>query len=253
MKQLVVILALMLLYPQPGRAGNPTLQTIIAGLQRTDAAREASIQDMVYTAETRVLEWDDASRTTVKSETLSLRRIYVGEPDQIHNEYLSMTVDGRKLSDKEMERELAKQRRRGRSSDAEEYQSPFKPEAAEQYQFDLKGEGIYEGQTVWLVDFNPKEARENLFSGTAYISQNGYQPVYVEMAPAVLPGALKELSMSIRFAPVEEYWLPSEFSMDIRVQISFLVTLVERTFSIEDRYSDYRLNTGLEDEFFTNK
>ena len=79
-----------------------------------EAAREAAIHDMVYTAETRVIEWEDSARQQVKSETLSVRRVYVRAPDQMHNEYLSMTIDGRELNRKEMERELAKQRRGGR-------------------------------------------------------------------------------------------------------------------------------------------
>ena len=66
---------------------------------------------MVHTAATRVIEWEDASRRTVKSETLSFRTVYVREPDRIRNEHLSVTIDGRKLSRKEIERELAKQQR----------------------------------------------------------------------------------------------------------------------------------------------
>ncbi|UCF98001.1 MAG: hypothetical protein JSV89_00340 [Spirochaetaceae bacterium] len=247
------VLAMGLLYPQFGGAGNPTVQNIISELQRTDAAREASIHDMVYTAETTVVEWEDVSRTTVKSETLSMRTVYVREPDQMRNEYLSMSVDGRELGKKEIQRELARQRRGGRSEGEREYQSPFSPEATDLYKFTLKGEDVFAGQAVWLVDFRPKEPEENLFAGTAFVSQSAYQVVFVEMVPAVLPGVLKEFSMNVRFAPVGEYWLPSVFSMDMRVRISFLVTLAERIFSIEDRYSDYRLNVGLDERIFTGE
>jgi hypothetical protein len=103
------------------------------------------------------------------------------------------------------------------------------------------------------VEFTPKQAEENLFSGIAYVSQADYQPVYVEMAPAELPRVLEEFSMNIRFTEVEGYRLPSVFSMDMRVRVSFLVTLTERTLSIEDRYSEYRLNVGLEDDIFSGR
>ena len=73
------------------------------------------------------------------------------------------------------------------------------------------------------------------------------------MAPSKLPGVLKEFAMSVHFAPFGEYWLPSVFSMDMRVRISFLVTLADRTLSIEDRYSDCRLNVGLDDDIFSSK
>jgi hypothetical protein len=253
MFRIVSVLALTTLFPHSGFTANPTLETILSEVRRADADREEAIRDRVYTAEATVVEWEDASRRTIKSETRSVRRVYVREPNQIHNEYLSMTIDGRMLSQREMRRELAKQRRGGRSQSEGEFQSPFSPETADLYEFDLKGEDMYEGQDVWLVGFRPKRPEKNLFTGTAFISQSGYQALYVEMAPSKLPGILKDFAMSIRFAPVGEYWLPSVFSMDMRVRISFLVTMADRTLSIEDRYSDYRLNVGLDADMFAGE
>ncbi len=250
---LVFVLAAAFLYPQTSRTENEILATILSALRRADAVREEAIHDMVYTAETSVVEWEDASRREIKSETLSVRRVYVLEPNQIHNEYLSMTIDGRTLSRKEMERELAKQRRGGSRQGEEEFQSPFSDKVAGLYEFELKGEELFEGREVWLVGFNPKEPEENLFTGTAFVSRSEYQPLYVEMAPAKLPRVLEEFAMSIRFAPVGENWLPSVFSMDMRVRISFLVTLADRSLSIEDRYSDYRLNVGLDPSIFVSE
>jgi len=247
------LVAAVLLSPQAGHTTNPAIETVLREMQRAEAAREAAVRDMVYTAETRVIEWEDASRKTVKSETLSARKVYVREPDQMRNEYLSMTIDGRKLSEKEMQRELAKQQRGGRREGNGEFRSPFSAEAAPLYDFQLSGPQLFEGQTVWVVEFTPKQAEENLFSGRAYVSQVDYQPVYVEMAPAVLPRVLEEFSMNIRFVEVEGYRLPLVFSMDMRVRVSFLVTLADRTLSIEDRYSEYRLNVGLEDDIFSGQ
>jgi hypothetical protein len=228
------------------------VESIVRKIQQAEAVREAAIRDMVYTAETRVIEWEDPSRRVVKSETLSVRKVYMRAPDQLHNEYLSMTIDGRELTRKEMERELVKQRRGGRRDEGNggDFQSPFSAEAAPHYDFKLGPVQLYEGQAVWVVEFTPKQAEENLFAGGAYISQVNYQPLYVEMTPAVLPRVLEEFAMNIRFAPVDGHRLPSVFSMDMRVRVSFLVTLADRTLSIEDRYSDYRLNVGLEDDIF---
>jgi hypothetical protein len=249
----IVVLALMLLFPQTSRAGNPTLEAILSEIRQADAAREEAIRDMVYTAATTVVEWEDASRESIKSETLSVRRVYAREPNQIHNEYLSMAINGRRLSRREMERELAKQRRGGRNRGDGDFQSPFSPEVSDLYQFELKGQDVFDGQEVWLIAFKPMEPEENLFTGTAVISRGDYRPMFVEMAPAKLPGILEELTMSIRFAPVGGYWLPSVFNMDMRVRISFLVTLADRTLSIEDCCSDYRLNVGLDAGMFENE
>lgn len=256
MKQLIILLWLIgifLVSPQAGHAANPTIEAVLREIQRAEAARKAAVRDMVYTAETRVIEWEDAARKTVKSETLSVRKVYMREPDQMRNEYLSMIIDGRELSEKQMQRELAKQQRGGRREGSGGFQSPFSAEAAPLYAFQLSGPRLFEGQSVLVVEFTPKQAGENLFSGSAFVSQDDYQPVYVEMAPAELPRVLEEFSMSIRFAEVEGYRLPSVFDMDMRVRVSFLVTLTDRTLSIEDRYSEYRLNVGLEDEIFSGQ
>jgi hypothetical protein len=205
---------------------------------------------MVYLAETQVVEWEDASRQAVKSEILSLRRVYSGEHGQLHNEYLSMIVDGRALDRKEMERELAKQRRGGRGEGERDYRSPFSAEAAPLYDFQIEGQELLEGQPVWVVGFAPKQAEDDLFVGRAWISRTDYQPLYVEVAPAVLPRVLERLAMSIRFAAVDGFRLPSVFRMEMRVRVNFLVTLADRTLSIEDRYSGYRLNVGVDDEVF---
>jgi hypothetical protein len=247
------LLILLLFCPRAVHAANPTLETILSEVQRRDAEREAAIRDMVYTAETRVLEFQDESRQEVKSETLARRRVYMRAPDMVHNEHLSMTIDGRQLSPKEMERELAKQRRGGRGDQNQEFQSPFSAEAAPLYDFELLGARNFDGNPVWAVAFRPKEAGENRFTGTAYLSQADYQPLYVEMAPAELPSILQEFAMSIRFAPVQDYQLPSVFSMDMRVRVSFLITLSDRTLSIEERYSQYRLNVGLDEEIFSGQ
>lgn len=197
--RIVSVPALTLLFPHNGYTANPPLETILSELRRVDAAREQAIRDMVYTAETTVVEWEDASRKTIKSETRSVRRVYVREPNQIYNEYLSMTIDGRMLSKREMERELAKQRRGGRNRGDGEFQSPFSSKVAALYEFELKGEDVFDSRAVWLVGFKPKEPEENLFAGIASISQSDYQPLYVEMAPAELPGILEEFAMSICF------------------------------------------------------
>jgi hypothetical protein len=73
------------------------------------------------------------------------------------------------------------------------------------------------------------------------------------MSPAELPRVLEEFAMNIRFASVDGFQLPAVFRMDMRVRVSFLFTLADRTLSIEDRYSDYRLNVGLDDDIFSDR
>jgi hypothetical protein len=153
-----------------------------------------------------------------------------------------------------MERELAKQRRGGRrQGSGEQFLSPFSSEAAGLYDFRFLGESSFEGLPAWRIDFVPKKSDQTRFRGTALVARSDYEPLYVEMAPSELPGVLEELSMSIRFAPVEGYSLPAHFLMEMRIKVSVLVTLADRILTIEDRYSDYRLNPGLDDSLFAQE
>jgi hypothetical protein len=250
---ILAVLVLGLLLPRPA-AADPGLEQILAGLRRAEAAREAAVREMAYTAEARVIEWRDPGRTQVKRETVSLRRVYVREPDLVHEDYLSMSIDGRPQTEKEMERELAKQRRGGRrQGGGEQFLSPFSPEAADLYDFRLLGESSLDGASAWRIGFEPKEPDQTRFRGTALVARSDYQPLYVEMAPSELPGVLEEFAMSIRFAPVGAHRFPARFLMEMRIKVSVLVTLTDRILTIEDRYSDYRLNPGLDDSLFAQE
>jgi hypothetical protein len=236
----------------PRAVAEPGLDELLAGIRRAEAKRRAALREMVYTANARVVEWTDPSRTEIKQETISERRVYTREPDLMRNEYLSMAIDGRPLSEAEMRRELAKQRRgggRGQGGGGQ-FVSPFSPEAAADYTFRFLGESDYEGQPAWRVAFSPVEPGEMRMEGSALVSQSDYQTLFVEMAPSELPSVLKEFAMRIRFAPVQGYWLPAHFRMEMRVKVSVIVTLADRTLTIEDLYSDYRLNPGLDDSVF---
>ncbi|MBN1837281.1 MAG: hypothetical protein JW820_15610 [Spirochaetales bacterium] len=244
------------LFAPLGAAAGPGLDEILAQVRRAEAEREAAVRETAYTAEARVLEWEDPSRSSVERETVSLRRVYTRKPDLVRNEYLSMRIDGRLLSEEEMERELAKQRRGGGGGQGGgergggQFQSPFSPEAAEQYEFRLIGEVEFEGQPAWEIGFAPRAPDPRRMEGRALFSRDGYQPLYVEMVPSKLPGVLEELSMSMRFAPVQGYWLPERFLMNMRLRVSVIVTLADRILTIEDRYSGYSLNPGLPDSLF---
>jgi hypothetical protein len=252
-KALVPVLTLLLVSVLP-TAADPSLQEILSGVRRAEVDREASVREMTYTAEAKVVEWKDASRAQVQRETVSVRRVYVREPDLVHNEYLSMSIDGRPLPPLEMERELAKQRRGGRrDAGGGQFLSPFSPEAEDLYDFRLLGGESFEGEPAWRIGFVPREPDQARFQGTAVVSRADYQPLYVELAPSRLPGILEELAMSIRFEAVQGYRLPASFSMQMRIKVSVLVTLADRTLTIEDRYSDYRLNPGLEDAIFAQR
>jgi hypothetical protein len=252
--RILTFLAWGLLAPLAALA-DPKLDEILAALRRAELERRTEIRETAYIAEARVIEWKDPGRTEVKRETVSLRRVYTREPDLVHNEYLSMTVDGRLLSAAEMQRELARQRGgrqgSGGGGGSDRFLSPLSPEAAELYDFRLLGPTEFEGESAWQLAFSPRKPGQSRMEGRALVSQRDYHVLYAEMVPSQLPGILEELRIGMRFAPVEGYWLPAQFRMEMRVRLSVLVTLVDRTLTIEDRYSGYRLNPGLEDSVFS--
>lgn len=246
----IVFLAVGSLFAVPASA-EPGLDQILAEIRRGEAEREAALRETVYMAEARVVEWRDSTRRAAKRETLSVRRVYTRAPDLFHEEYLSMTIDGRRLSEAEIERELAKQRRGGRSRGGQgRFESPFRAEAADLYEFRLLGETTLEGRPALAIGFAPREPDASRFEGTLLVSAADYQPLHVQMTPSMLPGMLEEFAMSIRFAEIGGYRLPAYLFMEMRIRVNILVTLADRTLSIEDHYSDYRLNPGLPDELF---
>lgn len=242
-------LILLLVFRAPfAWAEGDRLEHILSTLRRAEEEMQGSVYETVYTARATVIEWEDPSRTRAASTNESLRRVYTRRPDQVHEEYLSMTVDGRALDPEEIQRELARQRRGGRRDGR--FRSPFSPEMADQYEFTLLGSEDFEGQAAWSVGFRPRVPAADLVEGVLRVSGDGYHPLVVEMRPAKPPAVLQELTVSMRFAPVLGYWLPERFSMQMRLRVRFLVTFADRVLSIDDRYSDYRINPGIPDEVF---
>ncbi len=220
-------------------AGALTLEEVLETMRAQERRLDAEVHDMVYLAEATLVEWQDFPGGRQRRRTESVRRVTVVRPDTMRNEYLSMSIDGRPLSQAEMRRETG--RDRGRSA---ALKSPFREDMAGLYLFRLSGSELLEGVPVWVVEFEPRQAGEGLGRGRAYVDAAGRHAVALEFTPSRLPGVVKHLQMTLRLAPVEGYWLPSRFTMEARVKVQFLFTLAERTFSFEDRYSHYRLNTA---------
>ena len=71
--------------------------------------------------------------------------------------------------------------------------------------------------------------------------------------PARLPWVVADTDMKLDFDWEQGYLLPDRFEMNMDLRIRFIVTLLDRRLRIEDRFTDYRFNSGLPDSLFGPK
>ncbi len=208
-------------------------ETILQAVKARSTAQVEQIKTMHYRAETKTTISN--AQNEVERVIASSRLITYAPPKEIQNDFLGMTINGRALSRAEMEAELKKSRGKAR-------QSPFHPDQMANYHFTLAGEETYEGQKVWKVRFDPVELREGLAKGYAYVVQSTLDVVYLTFVPAKLPGVMKKMEAQITYQPVEGFWVPKTFAMDMHVKVAFILTLADQFIHIQENYSNYSFN-----------
>jgi hypothetical protein len=61
---------------------------------------------------------------------------------------------------------------------------------------------------------------------------------------------VKKLDMVMTFAKEQGYWLLNKFEMQAKIKVKFLITFANVNFTLEDNYSDFRLNMEIPDSLF---
>ncbi|OGS27295.1 MAG: hypothetical protein A2297_00420 [Elusimicrobia bacterium RIFOXYB2_FULL_48_7] len=199
---------------------------------------EKGVVDMNFTANTAFLQKNTEGKTEKKIN--SSRVVYQKQPDILIEKYSSMEIDGKALTANELDKETKKRQKR---TDRRQSKSPFSPSMKDSYAHALSGETEFEGRSAWVVSFTPKEKKETFIEGKAYISKKDFSVLGMDFVPAVLPPVIKAMKMSMSMAPVDGYWLPAKFRMEITLKITFIFTLADKRIEIEETYSDYKLNT----------
>lgn len=207
---------------------------------------EKGVKDMNYLAKSSFVQKNNEGKTEKRVD--SKRMVYQKNTDKIYMKYVSMSFDNKELSQDELNKEIAKQKKR--KDGKMEAKSPFSPLMRSSYTFSLAGETKFANQDAWIVGFKAKEKADKFIDGKAYISKKNYNVLYMDFTPSKLPGVIKSIKMSMEFSPVQGYWLPYKFKMEMYLKVKFILTIADKHMEMEDNYSDYKINTNLPDSLF---
>ncbi len=232
-----------ILSEEPAVIEEPDLATIIERAKEQQQKALEEVEDAIFMAESIYIERKKDGN--VKKEVVTQKRIYTKGTNKRYDEYLSRSVNGRKLSKREMEKEVKKEER-----DYGELKLPLTPEGEGAYNFYLVDSDTINGVDAWTVEFRAKERKKGCFDGKGYISKESFDVIRAELAPAKISRLVKSLSVCVTFGYVQGYWLPAKFEVDVEIKVSFLYY---KHVTIEETYSDHRLNNELDDSIFETK
>ncbi|MBU1076953.1 MAG: outer membrane lipoprotein-sorting protein [Spirochaetes bacterium] len=224
------------------------LDLILSKLIENDEKFREQIKDYTYDADSVALELDDDG--TVEKKTEAFRKVYIKMPDKMHEDYISMKINGKDLNREEIEEELEERRKRGKKR---AFISPFNKALRDKYRFTLMGEKNWDKRDVWIVGIQAKEEKEDLINGKVYVLKSNYRVVFMDFVPAELPGVIKKAGMRMIFSEQQGHWLPKKFEMEMHIKVKFLISLADIRLKVIDKYSNYKVNTGLKDSFFKEK
>ncbi len=220
----------------------PSLDYIVEKMKAKQLNILGEIDDSICLAESiyREMRKDGG----LKKRVVTKKRIYMKGTSKRHEECLSMNVNGRMLSKAEMEKEFKN------GGDQQEVKLPLTPEGEGHYDFHLAGSGVCNGMDVWMIDFRAKKKKDEFVNGRGYISKDTFDVVRIELVPAKLSRLVEDLKVSVTSARIQGYWMPVKFEMDLKIRVSFLYY---KHITVEETYSEYRLNNQLEDSIFESK
>jgi len=237
--------AILLLLSGFGAAGPGGSEDIVSAILDRVDERSATLHDAVYLGEYRYEE-RDAGGTLLRTEECR-RRVYTRAGRQ-RVEFLSVRVNGTELTGRGRERQIAALRRKGLVQD--EAVMPFFSGAREAYDYQLLGTESRAGQEVWVVGFTPRRRSMQTVVGHALVATQTRDLVEMQFRPSLLPWVCVGTEMRLFFSPRDGHAFPERFEMDMEIRVRLIVTLMRRRLRIDDRFSDYRFNTGFPDSVF---
>ena len=227
---------------------DPTIQEIISKAEMRQQAIKDSIRDAIYTGKAMYKELD--KNGSIKKDVVINRRVYIKQDGKRHEEYISMFVDGKELTKKEIEKERKEWQKKNGSN---ETKMPLSKEAKRDYEYELIGNSIFNGVPVWIIEFTSKKKEDGYINGKGYIHKDKYDIIHAEFTPAKMSSVIRDMSMSLSYCEVQGYWLPSKFEMDMKVNVKFVLSMYYKQIKVEDVYTQYKINCGLQDSLFESK
>jgi hypothetical protein len=220
--------------------------SIVKRVVQVREQQQNTIHDIQFNGQSLFREMDANGK--VKKEMVIERIIYEKGSKQA-TQYLSMSSNGKALNQKQMVKEIADWEKQGKKRGTT--RMPFDPRYYEEYEYSHGGRVLYEGTDAEIVEFQPKSGDDGYIKGFAYIHPTEYAVMRIEAEPAQLPGVIKDMKMIYTYQQEQGYWLPAAFEFSMRLKVQFVLTFVHNTYTLEDHYSGFLLNSGLSDSLFT--
>ena len=236
-------LALCLLFAGTVISEEFDLEDIIAKAQNQQAKIEEEIRDATFMGESVYKERKKDEK--ISREIISNRRIYMKRGGKRRDDYFSMIINGEKLNDGEMKKEVKKWSKRSKS--VSETKIPLSQETVGDYDYRLIGSDVLNGLPAWVLGFEAKKEEDGYINGKIYVSKDSFDILRVDFRPVKTSRVIKDMEMSLFYSPVEGYWMPAKFEMEMKIKVSFLLY---RHITVEDTYSEYSFNNMLEDSIF---
>lgn len=227
-------------------ANGVNVYDILKKIETRQQELQKNITDVTYLAKTIYKETDRGGNS--KKEILVQKRVYVKNTDKLHEEFISMVINGKKLDKDEMKKQSKEwQKNNSRSKNTK---SPLDNKYREYYNFKLLGSSVINKLPVWVIEFKSKKQEENYINGKAYILKDKYDIAKVDFVPAKLSSVIRDIEMSLIYSEIEGYWLPTKFEMAMKLDVKVVFNMYYKEIEIEDVYYQHKINTGIEDSLF---
>ncbi len=207
------------------------------------AKTDSFIKDVIYIGNSIYDELN--KKGEVNKKVITERRIYRKGDDKYYEEYISMSIDDKELTEEEMNKRNLEAEKKSFSAS-----SPLTEKVLDYYTFSFVDIDTLNNILVWIIEFQANEKKEEYINGIVFVSQEHFSVIRMEFAPAKNPSMVKEMSIIVNYNEIDGYWLPVHVLVDVRAS---LLWVFNKHIKIEDNYSDYQINTGLEDSFFEEK
>lgn len=242
---IITIISLYLLSANSILPKEPDLDYIIQKAKQNQSRLYNTVNNAVFMANGVYKEIGKDAK--IEKTVLTERRIYAKKAKR-HEEYISMTVNGKKLEGKEMEKELKDWQKRGKPQT--ETKMPLTPEGDGAYNFRLIGDQKLKGTDIWVIGFEPKKKDDGYIIGKLYISKADFGLIRTEFSPAKTSRVIEHINLALDYSEFNGYWMPAKFKMDLKIKIGLLVNLYSKQIIVEDTYSQYQFNSKIDESKF---
>uniref|UniRef100_A0A7C4GH12 DUF3108 domain-containing protein n=1 Tax=candidate division WOR-3 bacterium TaxID=2052148 RepID=A0A7C4GH12_UNCW3 len=225
------LLFLLLLVPDPA---------VIDSVFARQARVAQELAGVEYLADFAYVETD--LRTGTANSINCRRKVRMGRYEDQTYEFLAASLDGREVFGSEKERVCRDLVRKGLV--ARKTLLPFFLESRPEYRYSVLGRFRWQGHDVWAVGFEPRRPTDRHIRGFGYVLTTTYDVIHLEFIPAKLPFVVTEARLALDYAPVQGWWLPERFVLDMDLRLAIVVEVMRRHIHINDRYRDYRLLPG---------